>query len=229
MPAHRVNSVIINSHITFVRYVMHKVDFLSKFNATIRSDSCNREYFVGDTLSDMAFYTRKGRAGNPNAPDADVQCNISLKTVPNYYLTVNITLFNLEGYNCTSGDVVEFRDSPDTVLAFNRFCGFRNKTDANYQLSSMENQMLVTFKRVNYQSPNATKARSEVIKFSVAAKYRSKWLIAITDWSVIVLPFYIFRMHSHHQCKAGTHGSDSIAQFPNARESPVSLLLAPYR
>ncbi len=46
MPTYRQDSVVINSHITLLRYVLKSRDFRSKFNATVRPDNCNREFFV---------------------------------------------------------------------------------------------------------------------------------------------------------------------------------------
>ena len=172
LPQVNPRTLITNNHIAFVRYVLHKQDFHSKFNATIRPDNCNREYFVGGKMNDIQLpMLRKG-----SQIDFNTRCTIHLRTHSSYYFAVNVTSLYLQGNNCTSGDVIEFRDSENAPFSFNRFCGPRNKTSFDYKLFSLGNELFVSYQRINYQSPPNDTANGRIvgINFSVQTKYRSR-------------------------------------------------------
>lgn len=224
MPAHNPNSILISSHITLVRYVLTKRDFHSKFNATIRADSCNREYYVSGRMANVVLPL--GGPGKVNFGGA-TRCTLRLRTHTNFYITLNVSSLQLQGNNCTSGDVIEFRDSEGAPFYFKRFCAPKNSTDFSYQLASAQNELFISYERVNYQSTPAEVAslKKVGITFSVETKYRSKYFYAEGTLFLIRIFFFV-RMRSSYQRQGFPHRRHSLPELPKPSESPSLLLLA---
>lgn len=108
------------------------------------------------------------------------KCSLHLRTHPSYYILANITSINLQGNNCSSGDSIQFRDSPSAKYAFDRRCAPYNNNTNNMvsRLNSFQNELYILFERKNYR-PNATDdtfAKKNVgVTLSLDAKYRSKY------------------------------------------------------
>lgn len=145
------------------------------------------------------------------------ECSLHLRTHPSYYIIANITSINLQGSNCSSGDSVQFRDSPSTKYAFDRLCAPYNNNTNNMisTLNSFQNELFVSFQRKNYR-PNVTDdaAKKDVgITLSVDTKYRSKYKKCRLNYNISYFYQHIFfsRVRSNDSWFTHSHWQNSLS------------------
>lgn len=77
----------------------------------------------------------------------------------------------LLGQDCTSGDVIEFRDS-NLGPTFKRICPPANESESSITATSKSNQLYISYRRQNL--PNAKADLKVGITFTVESTYKSK-------------------------------------------------------
>ena len=181
-PPYNLNTIVVESNVAFVRFVMKERNFRAKFNATVRVDRCHREYYVGTSTRELSIPVEDYSFTSESSGEAK-RCRVHLRTHPNYYITINVTYANLIGDNCTAGDVIQFQDSPTSTFLFEKFCP-NTENIVGKSVTSVENQMVITYERVNLLTDSTSKSgnanrtsglTSTGIKFRVQTKYRSKF------------------------------------------------------
>lgn len=202
VPAYNQNTITINSHITFIRYVLQKIDFQSRFNATIMLDNCNREYFVAFGsiyhLTDADLYQFPKFFRSPRTQiSPEIKCSLKLRTHANFYITLNLTYVNLEGNNCGSGDIIDFKNDIDDRFSLQTICPPKN-TSIQGEITSTTNEMYIQYQRINFESGSSNMfSRNNQpigIKFYAIAKYKSK-----VHFFKLLLIFLFFRMFKFDQ------------------------------
>ena len=173
VPTFNQNTIVINSHITLIRYVLKKVLFQSKFKATITVEGCNRQYYVpfGSLLSDKAgafnkledeyqfpkFRLRKKTPKNPSTSFSSSSnlCTIRLLTQADFFITVNITSIRLRGKDCSNGDLIEIKENLNSPTNLMRLCSPKNQTNQIDQsiITSQSNELFLVYKQMNIK-PN---------------------------------------------------------------------------
>ena len=181
-PPFNLNTIVVESNVAFVRFVMKERNFRAKFKATVHVDRCHREYYVGTSTRELSLpfgdYSLTSGSGE------STKCTIHLRTHPNYYITINMTYANLLGDNCTVGDVIEFHDAPPakTPLIFERLCPDSTNI-VGQSITSVGNELYITYERLNFSTEKASKSGNANrtssgkpigIKFRVQTKYISK-------------------------------------------------------
>lgn len=174
IPASSLSTVSVDSHIMLFRYVLKTKDFKSRFNATISIDSCHKQFFVGWFSNDPFEFPFKRNSVATFKWNSlkDRKCSLRLRGRAESLMQVNISAVNLEGFNCSSGDVIEFFDSSQSTSIY-RLCGPLNKTSADILVPSAFNELLITYERKNFDitlTPNVNVG----IKFSVDVDTKSE-------------------------------------------------------
>ena len=198
IPAFNQNTIVVNSHITLIRYVLKKVSFQSRFKATITIEGCNREYYVpfGSFLTDKNGLSKledeyqfpKFRYRNQinssikkSTQFSSNLCTIRLLTQADFFITLNITSILLRGKDCTKGDIIEIKENSNSPANLMKLCSPKNETTNPLIITSQSNELFIIYKQINIE-PNVdggdigvdrfNNDHSIGIKFYAFAKYK---------------------------------------------------------
>lgn len=178
VPPFDVDTITVNNHVSLIRFVLKRQNFHSIFNATVRVDNCDRSYYVSSSYFDENDYYEfpvrsDSRLSFKSILATHPSCTLQLKTMANYYIAVNVSTANLEGYNCSAGDVIEFYDRKSMTFPFTKICPPKNETEMFYTIPSIYNELYIVYKRVNYVNNTDLDRKRIGIRFSASIKFKS--------------------------------------------------------